>query len=163
MIFGKAHPAHQPAAVGVVVGDSDRCACHRICDGEVVGADPTAAGLAIKQPSIVRDAKPASQGRDPPVVVGHLNRSKGWARCSFSSPGQPRCVRTSLRKREPFSGCCNLPTPRRHSAGNLVCTGTRRARRLSASFLSAAFGHEATQAELCFHQVAVCFQQQRNR
>src|SRR5690348_14786534 len=33
--------AHQPAAVGVVVGGGDRCA-----DGEVVAADPTATGLA---------------------------------------------------------------------------------------------------------------------
>src|SRR5262249_36129724 len=40
---------------------------------------PTAAGLAIKQPSVVCDAEPASQGRDPPVVGSHLDRSKGWA------------------------------------------------------------------------------------
>ena len=71
--------AHQPAAVGVVVGDSDRCARHRICDGEVVGAGPTAAGLAIKQPSVIRDAEPGSQGCDPPGVGSHQDRSKGWA------------------------------------------------------------------------------------
>jgi len=40
---------------------------------------PTAAGLAIKQPSVVRDAEPAGHGRDPPVVGSDLNRSKGWA------------------------------------------------------------------------------------
>ena len=57
----------------------DRCARHRIGDGEVVAADPTAAGLGIKQPSVVCDAEPASQGRDPPVVGSHLDRSKGWA------------------------------------------------------------------------------------
>src|SRR5258708_5619159 len=50
-----------------------------IGDGEVVEAGPTAAGFAIKQPSVVRDAEPASQGRDPPVVGSHLDRSKGWA------------------------------------------------------------------------------------
>src|SRR5262249_10632350 len=60
----------------------DPCVRHRIGDGEVVEAGPTAAGLAIKQPIVVRDAEPASQGRDPPVVGSHLDRSKGWANTS---------------------------------------------------------------------------------
>src|SRR5215813_5164206 len=72
-------PARQPTAIGVVSEAGDPCARHRIGDGEVVGADPSAAGLAIKQPGVVGDAEPASQGRDPPVVGSHLDRSKGWA------------------------------------------------------------------------------------
>src|SRR5262249_52156373 len=48
--------AYQPAAVGVGVGAGDRCARHRIGDGEVVAADPPAAGLAIKQPGEQEDA-----------------------------------------------------------------------------------------------------------
>src|SRR5262249_58528030 len=72
-------PSHRRAATGVVAEAADRCARHRIGDGEVVEAGPTAAGLAIKQPIVVRDAEPASQGRDPPVVGSHLDRSKGWA------------------------------------------------------------------------------------
>src|SRR5262249_46622433 len=72
-------PANQPAAVGVVVGAGDRCARHRIGDGEAVVAQPTAAGLAIKQPDVIRDAEPGRQGRDPPVVRSQQNRSKRWA------------------------------------------------------------------------------------
>src|SRR5262249_17704957 len=38
-----------------------------------------AAGLAIKQPDVIRDAEPGRQGRDPPVVRSQQNRSKRWA------------------------------------------------------------------------------------
>src|SRR5262249_43284445 len=68
--------AHQPAAVGVVVGGGDRCASRQIVDGEVVVADPTAAGLAIKEPVAIRHAEPRSQGRDPSIVGSHLDSSK---------------------------------------------------------------------------------------
>src|SRR5215813_12622668 len=68
--------AHQPAAVGVVVGGGDRCAGRQIVDGEVVVADPTAAGLAIKEPGAIRHAKPRSQGRDPSIVGSHLDSSE---------------------------------------------------------------------------------------
>src|SRR6516165_9589136 len=50
--------AYQPT-VGVVVGGGDRCAGRQIVDGEVVVADPTAAGLAIKEPVAIRHAEPA--------------------------------------------------------------------------------------------------------
>jgi hypothetical protein len=45
-------------------------------DGEVVVADPTAAGLAIKEPVAIRHAEPRSQGRDPSIVGSHLDSSK---------------------------------------------------------------------------------------
>src|SRR5262249_19436564 len=68
--------AHQPAAaVGVVVGGGDRCAGRQIVDGEVVVADPTAAGLAIKEPVAIRHPQPRSQGRDPSIVGSHLDSS----------------------------------------------------------------------------------------
>src|SRR5215813_9069597 len=62
---------HQPAA-GVVVGGGDRCTSRRIGDGEVVAADPTATGLAIKEPVAIGHAEPGSQGRDP-IIVGSLD------------------------------------------------------------------------------------------
>src|SRR5262249_28297938 len=66
---------HQPAAVGVVVvGGGDRCTSRRIGDGEVVAADPTATGLAIKEPVAIGHAEPGSQGRDP-IIVGSLDSS----------------------------------------------------------------------------------------
>src|SRR5262249_23602572 len=65
--------AHQPAAVGVVVGGGDRCAG---VDGEVVVAAPPAAGLAIKEPGAIRHAEPRSQGRDPSIVGSHLDSSE---------------------------------------------------------------------------------------
>src|SRR5215471_6986667 len=68
-------PRPQPAAVGVVVGGGDRCAGRQIVDGEVVIADPTAAGLAIKEPGAIRHAEPRSQGRDPSIVGSHLDSS----------------------------------------------------------------------------------------
>jgi len=64
---------HQPAAVGVV-GGGDRCTSRRIGDGEVVAADPTATGLAIKEPVAIDHAEPGSQGRDP-IIVGSLDSS----------------------------------------------------------------------------------------
>src|SRR5262249_30964027 len=67
---------HQPTAVGVVVGGGDRCAGRQIVDGEVVVADPTAAGLAIKEPGAIRHAEPRSQGRDPSIVGSHLDSSE---------------------------------------------------------------------------------------
>src|SRR5262249_42834344 len=66
-----------PSAAGAVVEAGDRNARHR--DGEVVVADPAAAGLAIKQPSVVRDAEPCRQGCDPPGVGSHQDRSKSGA------------------------------------------------------------------------------------
>src|SRR5215475_13539819 len=39
-------------------------------------ADPTAAGLAIKEPVAIRHAEPRSQGRDPSIVGSHLDSSK---------------------------------------------------------------------------------------
>jgi len=65
---------YQPAAVGVVVGGGDRCTSRRIGDGEVVAADPTATGLAIKEPVAIGHAEPGSQGRDP-TIVGSLDSS----------------------------------------------------------------------------------------
>jgi hypothetical protein len=73
----RARQVHTSLAVTLRARDGDRCARHCIGDGEVVVADPTAAGLAIKQPGVVRDAEPGSQGRDPPVVGSHQDRSKG--------------------------------------------------------------------------------------
>jgi hypothetical protein len=54
--------AHQPTAVAVIVGAGDRGTRRRIGNGEVVVADPTAAGLAIKEPVVIRYAEPGSQG-----------------------------------------------------------------------------------------------------
>src|SRR6266487_5201221 len=68
--------AYQPAAVGVVVGGGDRCAGRQIVDREVVVADPTATGLAIKEPGAIRHAEPHSQGRDPSIVGSHLDSSE---------------------------------------------------------------------------------------
>src|SRR4029450_10692492 len=68
--------AHQPAAVSIVVGCGDRGAGCQIGDGEVVVADPTDAGLAIKEPrAIGGHAEPRSQGRDPSIVGSHLDTS----------------------------------------------------------------------------------------
>ena len=64
----------RPAAVGVVVEGADRCNSPRIGDGEVVAADPTATGLAIKEPVAIGHAEPGSQGRDP-TIVGSLDSS----------------------------------------------------------------------------------------
>src|SRR6516162_8102376 len=63
----------------LVLVAGDRCARHRIGDGEVVAADPPAAGLAINQPGVIRDADSGSQGRDPPVVGSQQDRSNAWA------------------------------------------------------------------------------------
>ena len=43
------------------------CAGRQIVDGEVVAADPTAAGLAIKEPVAIGHTEPGSQGRDPSI------------------------------------------------------------------------------------------------
>src|SRR5215471_19212856 len=75
--------AYQPAAVGVI-GGGDRCAGRQIVDGEVVVADPTAAGLAIKEPVAIRHAEPRSQGRDPSIVGSHLDSSKRRNKCGTS-------------------------------------------------------------------------------
>ena len=39
-------------------------------------ADPTATGLAIKEPGAIRHAKPHSQGRNPSIVGSHLDSSE---------------------------------------------------------------------------------------
>ena len=44
-----------------------------IGDRETVIADPTAAGLAIKEPGAIRHTEPRSQGRDPSIVGSHLD------------------------------------------------------------------------------------------
>src|SRR5215471_14763775 len=60
--------AHQPAAVGVVVGGGDRCAGRQIVDGEVVVADPTAASLAIKEPGTIPWIVPSAGINTVPVL-----------------------------------------------------------------------------------------------
>src|SRR6516162_5540315 len=65
--------AYQPAAISVVVGGGDRCTSRQIGDGEVVAADPTAAGLAIKEPVAIGHTEPGSQGRDPSIVGSQLD------------------------------------------------------------------------------------------
>jgi hypothetical protein len=71
-------PAHQPAAVGVVVvvvvGAADRCAGRDVGDGEAVAANPAAASLAVDEPSVKCHAKPTSHRRDP-SIIGRLLES----------------------------------------------------------------------------------------
>src|SRR5262245_60931276 len=66
---------HQPAAIGVVAVGSERCTGRHVGDDEVVGADPTTAGFAIKEQVITRHAESGSHGCDPPVARSHLDYS----------------------------------------------------------------------------------------
>src|SRR5436190_8449970 len=69
--------AHQPTAVGIIVGDAEGRTGRQMCDGKILVADPTATSLTVKEPIAIRQAKAGSHGCDPSIVGTHLDWAEG--------------------------------------------------------------------------------------
>src|SRR5207237_1630711 len=60
---------------GSVVDVGDWCSSGYVGDGEIVIADPTATGFAIKEPGAIGESEPGSQRCDKSIIGSHHEKS----------------------------------------------------------------------------------------